>query len=57
VDVEWDAQVPDRGPERKKRLAPREPMQGGSDCAGLGDDLAAGAVFAVDAAIATGSRC
>jgi len=45
-----DAQVPDRKPEeRKKRPAPREPMQGGSDRAGLGDDVAVGAFVAVDA--------
>ena len=45
-----DGQVPDRKPEeRKKRPAPREPMQGGSDQSGLGDDVAFGAVAAVDA--------
>ena len=45
-----DAQVPDRKPEeRKKRPAPREPMQGGSDRAGLGDEVAVVAFVAVDA--------
>ena len=44
-----DAQVPDRGQAKRKRPAPREPMQGGSDQAGLGDDVAVGAVYTADA--------
>jgi putative component of membrane protein insertase Oxa1/YidC/SpoIIIJ protein YidD len=44
-----DAQVPASEPPKKKRPAPREPMQGGSDRAGLGDDVVAGAFTAVDA--------
>jgi putative component of membrane protein insertase Oxa1/YidC/SpoIIIJ protein YidD len=43
-----DAQVPDQN-RRKKRPAPREPMQGGSDCVGLGDDVAVAADVAVGA--------
>jgi hypothetical protein len=43
-----DTPVPDQN-RRKKRPAPREPMQGGSDQARLGDDVALGAVAAVDA--------
>jgi putative component of membrane protein insertase Oxa1/YidC/SpoIIIJ protein YidD len=39
-----DAQAPDHGQEKRKRTPPREPMQGGSDRAGLGDDVAVGAV-------------
>lgn len=44
-----DAQVPAPEPQKKKRPAPREPMQGGSDQARLGDDVAVGAVVAADA--------
>ena len=44
-----DAQAPDPDRQKKNAPTPREPMQGGSDCAGLGDDVAAGAVAAVDA--------
>jgi Putative membrane protein insertion efficiency factor len=44
-----DAQAPDRDRERKKSPPPREPMQGGSDRAGLGDDVAVGAFAAADA--------
>jgi putative component of membrane protein insertase Oxa1/YidC/SpoIIIJ protein YidD len=43
-----DAQVPDQN-RKQKRPAPREPMQGGSDQARLGDDVAVGAVAAADA--------
>jgi putative component of membrane protein insertase Oxa1/YidC/SpoIIIJ protein YidD len=44
-----DAQAPDRDREKKKRTPPREPLQGGSDRARLGDDVAAGAFVAADA--------
>jgi len=43
-----DAPVPDRN-RKQKRPAPREPMQGGSDQARLGDDVAVGAFVAADA--------
>ena len=43
-----DPQVPDQN-RTKKRRPPREPMQGGSDQARLGDDLAVGADIAVGA--------
>jgi putative component of membrane protein insertase Oxa1/YidC/SpoIIIJ protein YidD len=48
-----DAPVPDQN-RKQKRPAPREPMQGGSDQAHLGDDVAVGAVVAADACDCSG---
>ena len=43
-----DAQVPNQN-RKQKRPPPREPMQGGSECVGLGDDVAVAADVAVGA--------
>ena len=52
-----DAQVPDQN-RKQKRPPPREPMQGGSERAGLGDDVAVGRGRRRRApATAAGSRC